>query len=37
LDHGRVIAQGDPETVLSLPEVHAAYLGWGEESSDDEN
>jgi len=36
LDHGRVIAQGDPETVLSLPEVHAAYLGWGEESSDDE-
>ena len=37
LDHGRVIAQGDPETVLSLPEVHAAYLGWGEESSNDEN
>ena len=36
LDHGRVIAQGDPETVLSLPEVHAAYLGWGEESSHDE-
>lgn len=36
LDHGKVIAQGDPEQVLSLSEVHAAYLGWGEESSDDD-
>jgi len=36
LDHGKVIAQGDPEQVLSLSEVHTAYLGWGEESSDDD-
>jgi ABC-type branched-subunit amino acid transport system ATPase component len=36
LDHGKVIAQGNPEQVLSLPEVHAAYLGWGDESSNDD-
>ena len=36
LDHGKVIAQGNPEQVLSLPEVHAAYLGWGDEPSNDD-
>ncbi len=35
LDHGRVIAEGSPEEVLSLPEVHAAYLGWREEATND--
>jgi branched-chain amino acid transport system permease protein len=37
LDHGAVIAHGKPDEVLALPEVHAAYLGWGEESSTDED
>jgi branched-chain amino acid transport system ATP-binding protein len=37
LDHGAVIAHGKPDEVLALPEVHAAYLGWGEESSTDEH
>lgn len=36
LDHGAVIAQGNPEKVLALPEVQVAYLGWGEGSSKDE-
>ena len=37
LDHGAVIAHGNPDEVLALPEVHAAYLGWGEDSSSDED
>lgn len=30
LDYGAVLAQGEPQDVLSQPEVAAAYLGWSE-------
>lgn len=32
LDYGAVIAFGEPETVLSQPQVAAAYLGWRDQS-----
>jgi len=32
LDYGAVIAYGDPETVLSQPQVAAAYLGWRDQA-----
>jgi branched-chain amino acid transport system permease protein len=32
LDYGAIIAHGEPETVLSQPQVAAAYLGWRDPS-----
>ncbi len=33
LDYGAVIAHGEPEAVLSQPQVAAAYLGWRDQAS----
>lgn len=35
LDYGAVLAQGEPQDVLSQPEVAAAYLGWSDSHSTD--
>ena len=31
IDQGKILAEGNPQEVLSQPEVHRAYLGWDEE------